>query len=634
MIRFLLLRLCVFLISGLLPLAVSGTADKLRAMWREDPATSMVIGWDQISGHSPVVYLDVVDYGQEYSRYRFSKTPDQVVVLKGMNNHFARFRGLQPNTVYYFVIRDSEGVSARYSFKTAPNNPRERLSIIAGGDSRNNREALQDANKLVAKLRPHVVLFNGDMTNTDSDEEWQEWLDDWELTIARDGRITPVLAARGNHEVTNTVLYVLFDLPSPDCYYALNLGGNLLRVYTLNSLIPAGGVQRDWLERDLSNNSSAAWKMVQYHYAIRPHTEKKPENGDQYFNWASLFYGFRVNIAIEADAHVTKITWPVRPSSESGSSEGFIRDDRNGTVYIGEGGWGAPLRECNDVKPWTRSSGSFHQFSWIFVDQDQIEIRTVRITDAETVMEVDPNNIFRTPAGLSIWNPSNGDVVVIRPQDTELLADEEPAENQRTEAFDIFQDGAVAAKLPNFAMQEFLTAGSDDGLVISLSTANEPPSMVFELQRSIDGGINFSTIAAFQGKGKPMNQYRHVDPNSGAGNGAIRYRIRRVFPNGESDHYFPNRSLQEDMDNFDNLPKLMPDPGTQQLKVAYTLDFQANVKIRLVNPAMREVIGIELPDQVPGKYLKTLDLTAVPPGRYLLVVRANYLPLRRYRVQK
>ena len=96
MIRIPLFRHCILFLAGLCPLLVSGATEKYRVMWREDPSTTMVIGWNQRSGFSPMVYLDAVDYGQEYSRYRFSKAPDQVVALKGMNNHFVRLRGLQP----------------------------------------------------------------------------------------------------------------------------------------------------------------------------------------------------------------------------------------------------------------------------------------------------------------------------------------------------------------------------------------------------------------------------------------------------------------------------------------------------------------------------------------------------------
>ena len=132
--------------------------------------------------------------------------------VRGMNNYFVRLRNLQPSTTYYFVIQDSEGCSKRMSFKTAPDNPYERLSIIAGGDSRNYREARQNANKIVAKLRPHCVMFGGDMTGADSDEQWKMWMDDWQLTIARDGRITPIIVTRGNHEQDNRSLVNLFDV--------------------------------------------------------------------------------------------------------------------------------------------------------------------------------------------------------------------------------------------------------------------------------------------------------------------------------------------------------------------------------------------------------------------------------------
>ncbi|MBL7831505.1 MAG: fibronectin type III domain-containing protein, partial [Saprospiraceae bacterium] len=106
-------------------------------MWREDPSTSMVVGWDQLSGTAPVVFFDTKDHGNDLSKYRYKKNPDAVRVFHEMNNTFARFNNLLPNTVYFLIIKDSEGQSRRLSFRTAPNDPNTRLSIIAGGDSRN-----------------------------------------------------------------------------------------------------------------------------------------------------------------------------------------------------------------------------------------------------------------------------------------------------------------------------------------------------------------------------------------------------------------------------------------------------------------------------------------------------------------
>ena len=526
---------------------LSAATGRYRCMWRDDPATTMVIGWDQASGSAPELYYDVVDFGKQVSAYRFKQQPDRIIAAKGMNNHFVRLMGLKPNTVYYFVIKDTEGVSQRLSFKTAPDTPKERLSIIAGGDSRNNREARRDANRLVSKLRPHFIIFDGDMTGGDTFEEWREWFDDWQETIGSDGRLFPVVVARGNHEAANSSITELFDVSSADVYYALTFGGNLFRIYTLNSLIPPGGSQRIWLEGDLSANQDVAWRMAQYHHAIRPHTLKKPEKDELLLNWATLFYKYQVALAMESDAHVVKLTYPIRPSREPGSEEGFIRDDEAGTVYIGEGCWGAPLREANDNKAWTRASGSFNQFKWIFVDQEKIEIRTIRTDGARQVAEVSHSNIFEPPFGLVIWNPAAGDVVVIRNRQNQHSA-------------------------PQVARQEA-----------------SPPS--------------------------------HTEPSRPAAAAAA-----AVLP--ADDEPEPNPSDPNDWSVF---PKLMPDEGGNVV-VKYKLQRGCDVSMQLINAQWREMARIEFPRQPVGEAIKSLDMSRVPAGRYLLVIKGNGDLVRRYQL--
>ncbi|MFT5265317.1 MAG: phosphodiesterase/alkaline phosphatase D-like protein, partial [Polaribacter sp.] len=201
-------------------------------MWRDDPATTMVIGWHQESGQYPVLHYDEIDGGVDPAFYNYQQEPDRKIRSKGMNNRFVRLENLRSNTVYYFLLADSDGCSKRYSFKTAPDNAYERLSIVAGGDSRNYRKARRNANKLVAKLSPDCVMFGGDMTGGDTAKEWLEWFDDWQHTVRADGRMTPIIVARGNHEYNNASLYELFDTPNDKLFYALNLGGDLLRIYT------------------------------------------------------------------------------------------------------------------------------------------------------------------------------------------------------------------------------------------------------------------------------------------------------------------------------------------------------------------------------------------------------------------
>ncbi|WP_299365774.1 T9SS type A sorting domain-containing protein [Winogradskyella sp.] len=393
--------------------------DKYRIILVDDPATTITIAWNQISGTNPVVHYGTTDEGTVFANYPFSQSVDRTEVYRGMDNRFVRLTGLLPDTAYYFVINDSEGTSNRYWFKTAPND-NSRLSFIAGGDSRNNRTPRQNANKLVAKLKPHAVLFGGDMTDDDTNSEWQDWFDDWQFTIAADGRMFPIVPARGNHEYDPVVVYNLFDTPNTDSYFALTFGQNLVRAYTLNTEISILGNQLTWLQNDLATNSSThIWNMAQYHKPMRPHTAFKSEGRPfQYESWAQLFYDNDVRLVIDCDSHMTKTTWPVRPSLEAGNDEGFEIDVANGTVYAGEGAWGAPLRPNDDDKSWTRNSGSFNQFKLIFIDTQEIHLRTIQVDNADSVGEVSNDDPFILPANLDVFSPPTGDLVIITNNDT------------------------------------------------------------------------------------------------------------------------------------------------------------------------------------------------------------------------
>jgi hypothetical protein len=385
--------------------------DKYRIILTDDPATTMTIGWNQINGNTPIVYYGSTDQGTSYQLYPNSQGVDRVVDSRGMDNSFVRLTGLSPNTNYYFVIHDSNSTSQRLWFRTAPDDL-SRLSFIAGGDSRNNSGPRQDANLLVSKLKPHAVLFGGDMTNNDEDDEWKAWFDDWQLTTASDGRMIPIVPTVGNHE-GSTVIYELFDTSTPETYYALTFGDNLIRSYTLNTNISVAGNQLTWLDNDLSNSDDVRWRTVQYHKPMRPHTTSKSEGDAHYDAWANLFYDKGVRLVTDSDSHLVKTTYPVQPASGNGSDEGFKINNTNGTIYAGEGCWGAPLRTANDSKDWTRDMGSFNQFKLIFIDNDKIELRTIRIDNASSVGEVTNTDPFTLPANLNVWNPSNGSLVTI-----------------------------------------------------------------------------------------------------------------------------------------------------------------------------------------------------------------------------
>ena len=382
--------------------------DKYRLVWNDAPATSMLIAWDQLRGSNPVVYYGAEDFGANYEQYPHSQAQTHVDVYRGMNNHFAKLTGLLPDTAYYFVIRDSDTVSPRIWFKTAPAAPQP-FTFIYGGDTKSSGQAYLaglQSNRMVPKLRPLFILYGGDFNSGDgtNDAYWQQWLADWAtLTMTEDGRLFPILPVHGNHENGDLEqIYRLFGAGNDDPQQPLNytynsrvIGGNLLQVITLNSCLKYMAPddqprQTEWLEEELTATSgNYTFLTAVHHKPIRPHTAGKSENEDLDV-WFDLYHQFGLDLNFDADSHMNKITFPIRPceESEDGCFQGYIRDDEEGTMVLGEGSWGAWHRPDDDDKPWTLHSSSLQQFKWIQVfpaegeNPARMDIRTV-ITGTE-----------------------------------------------------------------------------------------------------------------------------------------------------------------------------------------------------------------------------------------------------------
>jgi hypothetical protein len=590
----------------------------------------MVIGWDQISGSNPVLRYDIVNHGKDAKAYRHLANPSAVVPAKGMNNHFVRLTHLTPNTTYYFVIQDSDGTSRPMSFQTTPDNPNMRLSIIAGGDSRNHREARIEGNQIVSKLRPHFVMFGGDMTAGDTPTEWVEWMDDWQHTISSDGRLTPIVVTRGNHEASNKSLVDMFDVAQPDLYYALTFGGNLVRIYTLNTLIPSGGDQRFWLEKDLAANQRVSWRIAQYHHTIRPHTRSKPERDELLLNWSTLFHKYKLRLVVESDAHVVKWTYPIKPSRAPGSQQGFIRDDVDGTVYVGEGCWGAPLRANNDDKSWTRASGSFNQFKWIHVDRAGIEVRTVRIEGAAGIAELNEHNRFRQPHGLKLWQPSTGEVVT--------LVNNEVTDFVREEASPM---GPPVEIVDCTARQ----TGMD--VIISWAVKNDALEMNYQVQRSTDGGKQYTTIADFRGKKSGESRYHcpDLDVVKRFDTDKLKYRVLYEDWSGKEQWEIPKLELAPPPPpsrvsttpaGKTDLPPLKA-LGTDQngkITVAYHMTAPGKVEVILMTTDLKEVSRVNFDQEPAGAGRKVLDISRAPNGDYLLIVKGNTKVIERFKLVK
>ncbi len=395
----------LFIMLGFLTNVQAKTA-RYRLVFSSQPANEICLGWDQVAGNKPVVYYDTVDHSQNSAAYQFSQQPQKAWKYKGMNNHFAFLKNLKPDCVYYFVIKDSKHISRRYWFKTAPAQP-DSFTFVAGGDTKSyfsQRKAGIKSNKMIARLRPLFIVFDGDFTSWSGCRQWKKWLNDWQLTVSPDGQMYPIVPVRGNHENKDEVLFKIFALKNPENFYSISIGGNQMQIYALNSETGNFNEQRKWLIKNLKQNSNVKFKIAAYHKPFFPHTASKPERVKQFTAWADVFYDHHFLLGIECDSHMHKITYPVKPRF---NPPGFERDDKNGTVFIGEGSWGARPRPADDDKPWTMNSASFNQIKWLHVYPEQIRIFTIKTQNVEQVAYLTKKSIFQIPENLNIQQLPN-----------------------------------------------------------------------------------------------------------------------------------------------------------------------------------------------------------------------------------
>lgn len=449
----------------------------VRATYRDDPSTTIDIGW---SGTTGTLYYGTVDQGTNYAAYPMSRAVDRTTNHKGNNHYFVRLNNLLPGTVYYFVIKyNTSSVTSRYSFMTISDDSNNPISFVSGGDSRKDlsflgigdpscwgngcRETRRDLNIIISRVRPDFVAFTGDyIRNYDipfvvnSTTDWTQWFDDWNYMIGPDGRITPMIHSLGNHEDAAD-LDLLFDVPNVDIYYATNFGGDLFRLYTLNSEptdVCADIIQKNWFINDLQQNSTASntpyWKIVQYHQPMIPHAEYQPRT-DLINCWSPEFLTYGVRLVCESHTHVMKTTYPVKYDATASSSyNGLVRDDTLGAVFIGDGAWGAPPRTAyapipNVTQDVEQTSGYF----FININKNRIVINPI-VPYPDSIAGVpqllDDVQGTPLPSGVPLWRPSNGSQEIIIQNFSTLLATNKLADEKE----------ALVAIFPNPA-QNYVT---------------------------------------------------------------------------------------------------------------------------------------------------------------------------------
>ena len=117
-------------------------SSSVRLVWNEDPTSTISIVWDGKMTEDATVYYGIKDKGRKYWKYSHSQTPYRTFDYYEMNTNYVKLSDLEADKAYYFVVKDSEGLSDRYWFRTAPDQPKP-FTFVAGGDTKSDGDALE-----------------------------------------------------------------------------------------------------------------------------------------------------------------------------------------------------------------------------------------------------------------------------------------------------------------------------------------------------------------------------------------------------------------------------------------------------------------------------------------------------------
>jgi len=344
-----------------------------RVMFMHEPSTKAAVAWttadELFDSHG--VYWDTASRGGDLEKYAFKTnaihSQPYTLIPKDKENkvpnnigHSVLLEDLKPATTYYLVFVSGKYKSREFHFVTAPDDDRP-FQLLFGGDSRRGpqwpevHEDRRQVNQLMAGLleeHPGIIaLAHG--ADYCAKAEWTfmtDWLSDHELTTTKDGRLLPIIPARGNHD-RGITFEEMFYWPKREhnYYYATDLtkGAVLL---TLNTEISHAGDQRDWIAKTLKEYRSGEprWVIAQYHVPAYGSVKEYAQGESQRQHWVPLFEEFQIDLVMEGDHHSLKRTVPIYQDKENAEK---------GIVYIGDGGLGVPQRDPDTTRWYLQAPG-------------------------------------------------------------------------------------------------------------------------------------------------------------------------------------------------------------------------------------------------------------------------------------
>ena len=223
--------------------------------------------------------------------------------------HVAEPVGLQADTAYDYRVDSGGTQSETFAFRTAPGlDAPVRLAWLA--DNQEGWERFRVHLEHLSARDPDLLIVPGDIVQeAENLEEWREWWWGSLVDAGGFGSTTPVLVARGNHDLHHPFGYAAL-LPGNEVFYSFRYGPLFvvaLDTQTPPAHVPAAINQQQFLEAALASEAAqtADFRIVTFHQA--PFSNSVQDSTDGHAgareNWVPLFVEHGVDLVISGHYH-------------------------------------------------------------------------------------------------------------------------------------------------------------------------------------------------------------------------------------------------------------------------------------------------------------------------------------------
>ena len=399
----LVLPVILALLAGLTAWRVLGdtppqSPDQVRVSLSSDPRTGFAVTWHAATDDPGSVKV-LHDTGTGV----YPGTPTDGEPIGSGVWRQADVTGLQPGTIYRYVVTSGDAETPQFQFRTAPLGPHPVRFDVFGdqGDCTHYAAACRVMDGIAAD-RPDFVLAAGDLTyaNDNGPDAWDLWGND---VMRRYGTWAPLMPTVGNHEYLhpdNLGNYKgRFALPeetrenAPPArkagdYYSFNYGSvHVVALPERYVNMKPNSEFRRWLAEDLRaacRNPAIRWRIAFNH---RPFYSTGRRHGSDwtYQNLvAPVLERYRVDLVFSGHEHTYERSLQLRDGKPVTRQLSSWRKGA-GTAYIVTGGGGAPTyNDFGRKATWdaVRKTGHHHVRVDVDVD-DTLRLMTMSDTDGQ-----------------------------------------------------------------------------------------------------------------------------------------------------------------------------------------------------------------------------------------------------------